>query len=53
VGIDREDQPLSVSGNTRLSYDTAGTQQFARLGAVFLGDVEVLSYAEKNAPIRK
>ena len=53
MGIDRKDEPLSVRGNTRLLSDTAGAQQLARSGAIFLGDVEVVSQTEQNAPIRE
>jgi hypothetical protein len=50
-GMDREGQPGSVRGGGRICYETFGAQQFARFGAVLLGDVEVFSFAEENAPI--
>jgi hypothetical protein len=50
-GTDREGQPRSVRRGGRICYETFGAQQFARFGAVLLGDVEVFLFAEQNAPI--
>ena len=50
---DCEDQPLSVRGDARFHRETVDAEQFARLGAVLLGNIDVVSQAEENTPIRE
>ena len=50
---DCEHGALSVRGDTRLYGHTVDTELLARVGAVFLGHINVVSQAEEDASIRE